>query len=74
MCVPFKQRDPITRRRMVIGNLSLAAALILWNFARHGDSPANRAYHFLYGLLLGISLAVNLSVALRARRCRNSAS
>jgi hypothetical protein len=54
----------------VLGNLSLAAALILWNFARRGSSPSHLALHFICGLLLGISLAVNLSVALRVRRGR----
>lgn len=74
MCVPIGQRDSRARLMMVIGNLSLVAGLLIWNFVRHSTA----ATHFsatqswidgLGGLFLGISIGVNLAALLRQRRC-----
>jgi hypothetical protein len=64
--------DPKSRRLMIVGNLSLAAALILWNFTRHGTGLPHAALDGLYGLLMGISIGANLTALRRARRCRAS--
>jgi len=70
MCVSLRNRDPRIRRRVVSGNLLLAAAFILWNFTRRGDSQTQLWLHALYGLLLGLSIGINLSALFLARRCR----
>ena len=71
MCVSLRNRDPRIRRRVVSGNLLLAAAFILWNFTRRGDSQAQLWLHALHGLLLGLSIGINLSALFLARRCRS---
>ena len=70
MCASLQRRDPKARRMMILGNFSLVAALLLWNFNRHNDSPAQLWLHAFCGLLFGISIGANLSGLLIARRCR----
>ena len=74
MCVPIWQRDPRTRFMMVLGNLSLVAAFLIWNFARFSTaaphSVAWRAWmDGLSGLFFGIAIGANLAALLRQRRC-----
>jgi len=71
MCAPIHKRNPKARIAMIVGNFSLAAGLILWNFTRHG-SGSQPWFHALYGLLIGISIGANLSAIRCARRCRAS--
>jgi hypothetical protein len=70
MCVPLQKRDPRARRMMIFGNLSLAAAIMIWNFTSHGGNPLHVWLHALCGLLFGISIGANLSGLLLIRRCR----
>ena len=70
MCVPLQKRDPRARWMMIIGNFSLVAALIFWNFTRRSDNPAQLWLHAISGLLFGISIGANLSGLLIVRRCR----
>jgi hypothetical protein len=54
---------------MVLGNLCLVIGLLLWNF--HASIPVRRIWlDGVSGLLLGISIGVNLSAVRCARRCR----
>ena len=69
MCVPYSQQDPQSRRLMVIGNLCLVAGLLLWNFAHPATQIEKNCLHALTGLLMGISIAINLYVLRFARRC-----
>ncbi|MGO8757505.1 MAG: hypothetical protein ACLQG3_05210 [Terracidiphilus sp.] len=73
MCVPIHQRDPKTRRMMVIANLSLVAAVLLLGFMRHhaGEHPWIDGFT---GLFFGMSIGVNLFGIRRACRCRQSQS
>lgn len=69
MCSPAHLRDSRCRRLMVIGNLSLIAALLFWYFARSSGVAARWWVDGLSGLLFGISIGANL-VALRCgRKC-----
>jgi hypothetical protein len=58
----------------MLGNFSLAFALVLSNFfwpAKHSNPQGRGAcFDALYGLLIGISIAVNLVMLRKARRCR----
>jgi hypothetical protein len=69
MCTPNHLRDPKTRSMMVIGNLSLAVALLMWNFARPATTKTHGWVAGLAGLLLGLSIGLNLFTVRRARRC-----
>lgn len=66
----YRQLDPKMRRMAAWGNLSLAAGLLLFLFARPSGTTANLAVHAVMGLLIGISLGVNLKVLRCVRRCR----
>jgi len=74
MCVPYRLRDPKTRRMMVIGNFSLVIALLVWAFARHLAAGAHPAAHAwidaICGLFFGISIGSNLMAVRRSRCCQ----
>jgi hypothetical protein len=72
MCVPFQKRSRKARLGMVIGNFSLVAALLLWNFARHDSSPQQAWLHALCGLMFGLSIGANLSAIVLGKRCRTT--
>jgi len=74
MCIADRQLDPKTRRRMIIGNLSLILGILLWNSVRwnwiHPSSQIERNYlDGVCGLLLGISIGINLFVLRHCSRC-----
>jgi hypothetical protein len=54
---------------MVIGNFSLVAAIVFWQFVRPAHGPWREWVDGLSGLLFGISIGVNLFALRRARRC-----
>jgi hypothetical protein len=54
---------------MVIGNLCLVAGLLLWNFAHPTSQIEKNVMHAVTGLLMGISIAINLFALRFARRC-----
>ncbi len=68
MCFQNRQLDPKGRRLFVIGNLSLAVGLLLWNFVSLPGSVDRHWLHGLCGVLFGISISINL-FGLRRRRC-----
>jgi hypothetical protein len=53
----------------VTANLSLAAGLILWTFVRPTLAAPHVWIDGVCGLLLGFSVAANLGVLIRTRRC-----
>jgi hypothetical protein len=67
MILPNRMKQP--RALRLIGMLCLAVAMVWINFAR-GSTHFDRDWtHFLVGVLLGISVVMNLwSVRLAARR------
>jgi hypothetical protein len=73
MCVPYRLRDPKTRRMRVIGNFSLVVALLVWALPRRfaaGHPNAHAWIDAICGLFFGISIGSNLMAAWRSRRCR----
>jgi hypothetical protein len=70
MCIPSQQRDPRTRAKVVIANLSLSIGLILWAFVHPSSVVGRDAVHFVVGLLFGLSITINLITARRNRRIR----
>jgi hypothetical protein len=74
MCIADRQLDPKTRRLMVIANLSFILAILLRNSERwhwfHPSSQIERNYlDGVCGLLLGISIGINLFVLRHCSRC-----
>jgi type II secretory pathway component PulM len=69
MSLDFRQLDPKTRRLVAIGNLCLVAGLLLWLFVHPSSQLSNTWLHAIYGFLLGLSTAINLSAVVIARRC-----
>jgi hypothetical protein len=74
MCIPNRQLDPKARRIRVIGNVCLVAGLLLWNFDQwhwlqvSGQIERNWL-HGVCGLLLGVSIGINLFGLRCGRRC-----
>jgi hypothetical protein len=69
---------------MVLGNFSLVAALLTWNFARHwaGAGQAGLAHQWaggaggvdaICGLFFGVSIGANLAALRLKRRCASGA-
>jgi hypothetical protein len=71
MSACFRQLDPRARRLMVAGNLSLALALVLWNFTQHFRTRYPW-FDGVCGFFFGVSIAINLLTLRRVRRCRTS--
>jgi hypothetical protein len=57
----FRQFDARARRLFAIGNACLAAGLMLRLFVHPSSDIANNWLHAVFGFLLGISIAINLS-------------
>jgi hypothetical protein len=71
MSALFHQLDRKARRILVAGNLSLALALVLWNFTRY-FSARYPWYDGVCGFFFGISIGLNLFGLWFARGCRRS--
>jgi hypothetical protein len=54
---------------MIAANLSLVAGVLLLNFGRHSTSPTPGWIDALTGFFMCFSIAANLFVSRRARRC-----
>jgi len=65
-----RQLDRRTRRLMAAGNLALAIGLILFGFVHPGGVLEQNCLHAVAGMLLGVSIGINLFALRFARRCR----
>lgn len=65
-----KQLDRRTRRLIAAGNLAMAIGLILFNFVHPGGALERDCLHGVAGMLLGVSIGINLFALRFARRCR----
>jgi hypothetical protein len=72
MYARLRNLDPKSRRLMVAGNFSLAAALLLFSFAHPAAGAARAWFDGLCGLLFGVSIGANLMAIRLRRRCRES--
>lgn len=70
MCIPYRQRDPKTRRLMVIGNFALVLGLALWLLVHPTGRFQKDWLDAACGFLLGLSIAINLYGLWFARHCR----
>jgi hypothetical protein len=70
MRLSHSQFDPKTRRILALGNLCLAAGLVLFTFVHPSSQIARNWTHGLSGFLLGFSITVNLFALGLRRRCR----
>jgi hypothetical protein len=73
MCFRIHELDRGNRRRLAIGNFSLAVGLLLWVFRAHYPVNQDRL-QAVVDLLVGLSIGINLLVFGFARRCRASES
>ncbi|MFP5237738.1 MAG: hypothetical protein ACLGSD_17720 [Acidobacteriota bacterium] len=63
----LRNMDSKTRNIMASANLCLVTALVLWLLVHPASHGFKDAIHFLCGLLLGVSIALNLH-AIRRRK------
>jgi len=68
MCIPIRQLDSATRRRVAIGNSCLAVGLLLWVFRASIPIPQDLR-DAVCGLLIGLSIAINLLTIAFHGRC-----
>ena len=64
----LKNTDPKTRFILAWANLCLFAGLMLWLFAHPASQDLKNLVHFVAGLLLGVSIALNFHALRRRRR------
>jgi hypothetical protein len=69
MCIPIHQLDPKSRHVRAIANISLVVGLLLWLFVHPSGQIERNWLHFVCGLLVGLSICINLFGLGRARRC-----
>jgi hypothetical protein len=79
MCVPNRQLDPKTRRRMMIANIALILGILLSNSVRlqwvHGISQREVNWLDLFtGFCFGLYITIMLFGLRSARRCGTNAS
>lgn len=60
MSILFRLTDSKSRLLAGIANFSLAAGLILWVFVHPANQTTDSVRHFFAGLLLGLSVTINL--------------
>jgi hypothetical protein len=65
-----QQLDQRTRRLMASGNFALAIGLILFGFVHPAGAFERNCLHAVAGMLVGISIGINLFALRCARRCR----
>lgn len=56
-----------------VANLALAAGLLLWIFARQVGGHAHAWLDAVIGLLIGLSIGMNLMLVWKSRTCRRTA-
>jgi hypothetical protein len=71
MCMFNRQHDPRRRWLMVLGNLSLVAAMVVGPHAHPVEAAARAWTDGLIGLLYGVSIGANLTAIVLCRRCQS---
>jgi len=77
MCIPIHQLDRKGRILLFIANISLVIGLLLWNFREYilASNPLERdLLHAVCGFLLGLSITINLRMAMLSRHRRDDHS
>jgi len=74
MCIANEQQDRRSRWLRAGANLALVAGLLLWTFARPAGGPSRAWLDGVVGLFMGFSIATNLLLVVKARRCNRTAS
>jgi hypothetical protein len=69
MCATNVARDLRARWTMALGNFSLVAAILIWNFSRQSAGAANGWIDGISGLFFGVSIGSNLMALRLSRRC-----
>lgn len=72
MCIAVEQLNRRSRWLRVAANLALVAGLLLWNFGRPATGLSRGWFDGLVGLLMGFSIAGNLLLVARSRRCNRT--
>jgi hypothetical protein len=77
MCLNHRQLDPQSRRRIVVANLSLILAILLWNSERwnwvHTSSQFQKNWlDAITGFLFGLYITINLIILRRRGGCGQS--
>jgi hypothetical protein len=74
MCIPIDQLDPKSRHMRAMGNIALIIGLLLWLLFHPSGQIERNWLHFVCGLLLGLSICINLFGLRLARRCGGTES
>jgi hypothetical protein len=74
MCLLRRQLDPKARRRIVLANLSLAVGLLLRAFVHPAGQMEQNWLDAVCGLLIGLSIGVNLFSLWSCRDCGDAQS
>ena len=72
MCLAARNLTPKSRRFLAIGNLCLAAGLLMSVFDKDLGQHHAAIYDALRGLLIGLSIAFNLSALRMGANCRQT--
>lgn len=70
MCIPYRQRDPKSRRLTAISNFALVFGLALWLLVHPTARFQKDCLDAACGFLLGLYITINLYGLWFARRCR----
>jgi hypothetical protein len=70
MCLSYRQMDKKSRILVGIANFSLAVGLSLRSFVHPAGASARNWLLFVVGLLIGLSITVNLYSLIRCRVSR----
>jgi len=72
MCIANERPDRRSRWPRVLANLAMVAGLLLWNFGRSVAHATEPWFDATVGLLMGVSIGMNLLLVVRARRCNRA--
>ncbi len=74
MCIAHATSSRRSRWLRATANLALVAGLLLWNFSPKTTLASHDWIDALMGLLMGLSIGMNLMLLFLARRCRKAAN
>ena len=71
MCMEWNGRNKWLR---AVANSALAVGLVLWSFARHSVGSGRAWFDALVGMLIGVSIGMNLMLVWKMRGRRSADS